>query len=88
MIQQWTAEADKALGDRQTSEEALDIFDVQLEKGLNRQYFFDLQSVEHGSSAPGKAKIKLELAEHEMKSGTFRGVTTWLASGIKIQEYQ
>jgi hypothetical protein len=79
----WSAAEEKALRRRDRHEEAMDIYDVTAEKGWTS---YTPWPISDARLAPSRAQIQLQLAEEE--DAPMRGVTTWLACGIKIEETQ
>jgi hypothetical protein len=87
-ITKWRAQADKASKDRSHNVEAMDIYNTRDQKGSSPQIHFKSISSIHQHTGPTKASLEVKLIEEEQRSGHLRGVTSWLATGLKIEETQ
>lgn len=88
-VTQYTAEEARMQIDRDHTVEVMDSIDVKNDKGVF--YYSDPQLWPHSVySAPGKAKVQLELAEAEsdMNSAILPGSAAWIAFGLKLEEQQ
>lgn len=88
-VTQYTAEEARMQIDRDHTVEVMDSIDVKDDKGVF--YYSDPQPWPHSMySAPGKAKVQLELAEAEsdMNSAILPGSAAWIAFGLKLEEQQ
>jgi hypothetical protein len=86
LIEKWSQQAAKAQRDRDTREDAMDIYDVTTEKGFSCSNSCGHTLIER--IAPGQAKIQLELVLEEEFNAPLRGAVTWLACGLGIEESQ
>jgi len=92
-VKEWTRQAEQAEKDRLHNVEAMDIYNA---KTHTRECSFqkiickciDHLSVPGLAIAPGRATVQAELIEDEQKSGQSKGMTSWLATGLKIEEAQ
>lgn len=88
MVQQWAEEEAKAFRNRDTDEEAMDIFDIKVCKGGRSVTCCFVWSFFMHDSAPSKAEYHLNLLKEESEASGRRGSSTLLAQGLKIEESQ
>lgn len=86
-IARWAMQAEEA-DNRRDSEgpDVMDIYETKEQQGTHRGSH--MGSWNKQIPVPTRADIQLDLYEEELQSRTQNGVTSWLASGIKIQERQ
>lgn len=82
----WMEEAEQADLNRAEDVNAMDIYETKQQKGWHS----DIEDTSYSipSAAPTKADIQIMLSDEELKSRKQTGVTSWLASGIRIQDRQ
>jgi hypothetical protein len=83
----WTKEAEKADNERG---EALDLYNLQMDKGWLAIFFNGLQLIIFYISfvAPTLAEIRLNLLDDKMSTSGIQGSVTWLIEGISIEDAQ
>jgi|HubBroStandDraft_3_1064219.scaffolds.fasta_scaffold146242_2 hypothetical protein len=87
-VAEWTRQADKAEHSRLRNVEAMDVYNVktQTRKHSGASELHCISSLSF--PAPGRAVLEAGLIEEEQKTSQFKGVTSWLATGLKIEEAQ
>lgn len=85
-VQAWKQQAEEADLNRADDINSMDIYETKEQKGSCS----DLQDIPYStiSTAPTKADIQIRLSDEELKSRKQTGVTSWLSSGIRIQDRQ
>jgi hypothetical protein len=84
----WGKQEKKAQADRFQRPDAMLIYEVQLEKGLQMYPHTKVRNVTIALLAPTKAEILLSMMEAELGSGRFGGMLDWMSGGLKIEESQ
>lgn len=82
----WAHEEKSALENRVSDPKAMDIFEVQLEKGMGTlrwHHQFDLYV-----TAPTMKSIEMDIISNELSDSHMRGATTWMARVLKAEESQ
>ena len=87
-VAEWTRQADQAKQSRLQNVEAMDVYNVktQTHKHSGPSELHCISSLSF--TAPGQAVLEAGLIEEEQKTSQFKGVTSWLATGLKIEEAQ
>ena len=88
MVQKWAEEEAKAFRNRDTDEEAMDIFDIKVCKGEFSVTCCLIWLVFMHELASTKAEYHLNLLKEESEASGRRGSSTLLAQGLKIEELQ
>ena len=87
-VEEWTTQADKAEHSWLRNVEAMDVYNVktQTRKHSGASELYCISSLSF--TAPGRAILEAGLIEAEQKTSQFKGVTSWLATSLKIEEAQ
>ena len=85
----WTKQAATAERDRLIRVEAMDIYNTQVHTREFQIHLTDGQvAFPDHLTAPSRATLQTKLIKHEQQTGQSKGVTSWLATGLKIEEAQ
>lgn len=90
-ISEWTAQAVFAATGRLNDSAVMDIYDVQLPTGKSLSVLYKKLMASVLTPivpAPTLKEIQVELMKDEQSNTTHVGITSWLATGIKLQEDQ
>lgn len=89
LMDMWEDQEAEALQARRADIQAMDIYEVSMERG--RRIFPALSGIPSEfipTEAPSRAANQLALAADEQSRGVLRGCATWLGDGLRIEESQ
>ena len=83
----WKDQETKALAERLSNPNAMDIFEVQLEKGeCFMKYIW--KQIEIAETAPSIKSVEMDLITMQAVGAVPWGCATWLARALKVEESQ
>jgi hypothetical protein len=88
-VEEWKIQAECADENRLNDVEVMDIYNTDIERRRCHSSFISIfKTPDAQSLAPSGADLQAGLIEKEQKTHRSKGVTSWLATGLKIEEAQ
>lgn len=86
LVQVWKEQEAAALMDRNIRPEAMDIYDIKVQKGLNCLNLRDVAT--NCIPGPSKDEMQLQLMNDESANAGTKGGATTISQGLKIEDSQ